>query len=197
MIVCPDCKQNISDIAPACPGCGRPPISTDRNSLVDDYPRRARARRKSRWVLAFLLIIFPVSVVCWALLGSGSLTSTTDLAIKELSDRTNADGLIERTTIQKIMADYMANEVSADDYYRGRIVQVDGTVERIKKDISDTPYVILNGAGRSSYRSFQAFFSQSSTSQLGNLRKGQVITVRCRIDGLSVNVLARACSIQQ
>ena len=99
------------------------------------------------------------------------------------------------TTAPELVADYVQNEVSADNFYQGKIVQIEGVVTSIKKDLMDRPYVTLDGGSASRYRSVQAFFDQSKNAILGSLRKGQVIAVRCRVEGLSGNVQARDCAI--
>jgi len=38
---CPDCKNQISDAAPACPHCGRPRLRTSDNPTVGDLVKDA------------------------------------------------------------------------------------------------------------------------------------------------------------
>lgn len=194
IIACPDCNKDLSDAAPACLNCGRPSVTKARHSLIDRLPRKPR---KSRWALAFLMIIIPCSLLGWLFLGRGALPTTTDMAIKDLVEKNNTERSVFLTTAPELVADYVQNEVSADNFYKGKIVQIEGVVTSIKKDLMDRPYVTLDGGRASRYRSVQAFFDQSMNAILGSLRKGQVIAVRCRVDGLSVNVLARDCAIHR
>ena len=93
------------------------------------------------------------------------------------------------------MAQYESNEVAADAYYKGNIFDIVGIVTGIKKDLGDDLYVTLDGRGASRFRSVQAYFDRGMASNLGALRKGQRLTVRCRIDGLFINVQAKGCTL--
>jgi len=42
-----------------------------------------------------------------------------------------------------LLTDYGANEVAADQRYKGRVIETSGVVGEIKKDILDRPYVLL------------------------------------------------------
>lgn len=58
LIPCPDCAKEISDLAPACPNCGRP--STSRKVVaIENEKKRALANRYNlvSWVLAFLAVL--------------------------------------------------------------------------------------------------------------------------------------------
>ena len=96
-------------------------------------------------------------------------------------------------TASDLVAAYKANEIAADQRYKNQVVRVRGTVDGIGKDILASPYVTLSGAPEDSFRSVQAFFPKDSESALANIQKGQTLTVRCRVDGLMMNVLLKEC----
>lgn len=50
LIQCPDCSAQISDVAAACPHCGRPAAI----SKTTPETRAAEARRRSAWALTIL-----------------------------------------------------------------------------------------------------------------------------------------------
>ena len=75
----------------------------------------------------------------------------------------------------QLYADYAANEVNADNLYRGKALRVSGTVEAIKKDIADNPYVVL--ATKNKFTGVHAKFD--SARSLDRLSVGDGITVRC------------------
>ncbi len=90
LITCPDCQREISDTAPACPGCGRT-IRSSRSSALEvgltasDNDRAFRAPRKRRGgkirILLALPILGPVFLFCVALLNdSGAFNSFKTLA---------------------------------------------------------------------------------------------------------------------
>lgn len=92
-------------------------------------------------------------------------------------------------------AAYDDNEVAADTKYKGKIIQVSGTVEDIGKDITDTIYVTLAAGDEYSMSSIQCFFADSHTEAAANLSKGDRVTIKGMGDGLMGNVLIRGCSL--
>jgi hypothetical protein len=75
----------------------------------------------------------------------------------------------------KLASDYKANEVSADELYRGKVLRVSGVVDSIKKGITDEPYVVLKTNNQ--FMGVHANFDD--TAGLSGLAAGKRITVRC------------------
>lgn len=75
----------------------------------------------------------------------------------------------------QLQADYAANEVRADNLYRGKVLRVTGAVQAIKKDIADDPYLAV--WTRNEFMPVHAEFDQEGA--LGELRAGQRVTIRC------------------
>ena len=94
----------------------------------------------------------------------------------------------------KLFSDYKNNEVSADEKYKGKFIDVSGQIGTIGKDITDTPYVTLS-ADQYGIDSVQCMFSQSDVSELSNLSKGQQITLQGEVSGKMMNVLVSGCQI--
>lgn len=222
IISCPDCKREISDAAPACPNCGRPNYREPRTSLLDNRYRSPVRPLGTALILGVLA--FPI-VFAWATLGRGRTTQARVASFgylifviavflmqnlpatglhgvfspAEPSTENLSQGREEALPVglEKLLFDYQQNEVAADNRYQGRVVRVIGVVDRVKKDIGDNLYVILGTGGRYQRPSLQAFFSSSMSLELGALRKGDQVTVLCRVTGLMINVLAKECIFAQ
>ena len=95
----------------------------------------------------------------------------------------------------QLVNDYKSNEIAADGRYKGKVLEVSGTIESIAKDIMDTMYVSLEGGGEFEMRGVQCYFADSENSKLAKLSKGQQITIRGKCDGLMMNVLIKECLI--
>ena len=80
-------------------------------------------------------------------------------------------------TAEQLRKDYKANEISADEHYRGRILEVSGTVEAIRKDFLDKPVVEFETTEM--FEMVDAHFAKSQAGQLRNLSRGSQVTVRC------------------
>ena len=100
-----------------------------------------------------------------------------------------------KVTAPKIIADYKANEVSADASYKGKLIEVKGTVDTIAKDITDTPYITLSSGDPYGFERVQCMFTKDQESELSSVSKGQSITLQGRVSGKLGNVLVRECSI--
>ncbi len=64
LLVCPDCGRQVSDVAPMCPGCGRPGVQAawDRRMAQGVPPATARRRSYSPWLLVPVLLVAVVVV---------------------------------------------------------------------------------------------------------------------------------------
>lgn len=85
-------------------------------------------------------------------------------------------------TAATLFADYKANEVAADNKYKGRALKVSGTIGSISKDVMDEPYITL--IAENEFETVQASFSKSALPSLSKLHKGDGVTVTCKGNGM-------------
>jgi hypothetical protein len=224
IVKCPDCSKEISDSAPSCPNCGRPAHGTP--TPKTDAGLRDRAVRPVGFMLVIGILVLPIvfawftlsrgrttksrvmafgylglSVLLFAMQGGSSSVSTGASGVSTSSSISApavepAKEQVMQVGIGQILSDYKGNEVAADNRYKGRLIQVSGAVGDIKKDFTDNLYVTLGTGALYELPTVQAFFDDSMNQQLGNLRKGQKLTVVCRVKGLMMNVLAEDCFIK-
>lgn len=95
-----------------------------------------------------------------------------------------------------LVAEYEANEIAADEKYKGRKVQVTGVVDSVAKDVLDNMYVTLDSGREFSITSVQCFFDDTEKRNLASLVKGLSLTVECKCDGKFGNVLLKECAIK-
>lgn len=82
----------------------------------------------------------------------------------------------------KLFADYQANEVAADQAYKGQQLTVTGTVAGINKNFTDDIYVEIGTSNE-----FMSIHAQGIPANIAaGLQKGQKITVQCEGAGLMV-----------
>lgn len=222
LIKCPDCERRISDSAPSCPECGRPSNRPSRSSLLDNNYRRPAKPLGTVLILAILAV--PI-VFVWFTLGRDRTTQarvfsfgylaltigifliqsfpaigsydSTSAMVSSIAPAPKASEQAMKVELGTLLFDYEQNEVAADNRYQGRLIYMDGIVDRIKKDIGDNLYIILGTGGRYQRPSLQAFFSNRMGQELGALRKGDKVAVVCRVTGLMINVLAKECVFAQ
>jgi hypothetical protein len=81
----------------------------------------------------------------------------------------------------KLWKDYDANEVAADGIYKGKILQVTGTVASIDKDFLDD--IVLHLKSPNQFENTMATLKKSETSKAAALSKGSKVTLLCKGKG--------------
>lgn len=99
-----------------------------------------------------------------------------------------------QVTPAQLFAEYEANDIAADRKYKGKVLQMTGTVDNISRDILDTIYVTLK-AGNATFFRIQCFFDDGSEEAVAKLSSGQSLTIRGRCDGKFGNVMLKDCAI--
>lgn len=96
----------------------------------------------------------------------------------------------------EILSDYESNEVRADGWYRGKRMEVTGKVSEVAKDMSDEIMVVVGTGKPNEVLKLRCMFSERWTSQVAALSRGNVVTVDCRCEGMSIfRVVMSDCSL--
>lgn len=95
----------------------------------------------------------------------------------------------------QLIADYDANEIGADEKYKGKYVKVTGIVNYIGKDIFDNAYITI-GESDKTFTSIQAYFKDNTEiSKAGKLLEGDKVTIIGRVTGGTFNITMKDCVI--
>lgn len=81
---------------------------------------------------------------------------------------------------------YNANEIAADNNFKGKKLAVTGKIAGIGNDIMDNSYITLSTGDR--MRRIQCYLDKN---EVAKLKKGEVVTVIGKCTGLMVNVLIK------
>lgn len=163
---------------------------------------QASARSKPTNALSTLVLL--------ALLGVGVVWFHDETSNKQPSSSVSATNVstqsspVENSTLSaaetslKVAADtlyqeYEANQIKADEKYKGRTLSISGTVQAIGNDILDEPYIMLRSTN--DITGVQCMFFTSDKSLLAPLHKGDNVTVVGRCNGYLLNVLIQECSL--
>jgi len=140
-------------------------------------------------------------VLFFAFIGFGLFAQATDAQIRQAATtlgvpyealkqfvesyktQSSPSGTISITSV-KLYEEYKTNEIRADTQYKGKNLSVTGPILNIAKDYMDQYYVELTGDGY--FSNIRVFFRSSELSKLGNLSKGQRITIIGTCDGTSL-----------
>jgi hypothetical protein len=84
---------------------------------------------------------------------------------------------------------FHSNEVSADDFYKGKTFFIVGEVKDIGKTITGAPYVILKGDEKrpviATNIDIQVIFERSEKDKIGKIARGDTIKAKATCDGLT------------
>lgn len=98
-----------------------------------------------------------------------------------------------KVSASDLMAEYDANEIAADAKYKGKLLEVSGTISDIGKDILDNPYIALKT--QEAFSSVQCMLKDSEKDRASSLAKGTQIIVQGTDGGKLLNVFVRDCVI--
>ncbi len=112
---------------------------------------------------------------------------------------TNSDNTNQQTqtpvlsvTDDQIMQDYASNEINANAKYQNNIILVSGTIYEVAQDWDGGYHVTLRE--QYDYNGVECFFK--SNTELMNLHKGEMITLRGQVSGfISGMVGINDCSV--
>ena len=164
---CQECDREISSDANPCPHCGK------------KNPHGASAIVKFGGGFLALMFGLPLVVaVCGGPSGSSSSAAATPAATAEASA---PDIVVEA---EQLYRDYDANEVAADNVYRGRLLAVSGVVSSIDKGLFDEPVLRISAGDH--WDHVNAYMQKSEADKVATVQKGLRLTVVCKGDGLTI-----------
>jgi len=94
-------------------------------------------------------------------------------------------------TADQLFSEYNADEVAADNKYKGKVVMVSGPI-RQNGEFRGAAYVVIGGHGF--LDGVQCDFGKSSG--VASLSKGSQVTVKGEVGGKKGNVLLRNCTLE-
>lgn len=159
---------------------------------------RGQSGKTKNWfarhkIITVLLVLFILGLIGSAM-GGGKSNSPISQTNNQVQQQQPAPTPSIVVAPAKIIADYEANGVAADEMYKGKTVEVSGTIKDISKDILDTPYVTLESGNI--VWSVQCMFDKSDASKLVSLSQNQKITLTGVVSGKMGNVLINNCQIK-
>lgn len=173
---CGGCGKMLDASAPTCPGCGRPSPT-------------GMSFRKKVGIAAFSLIALLYVI---GRSGEGSTSSASSSSSSE-SSAPAAPVAIEIAAPALFRA-YEANEVSADDAYKGKHLAVAGRVASI--DVDFLGHVIVRLSSGNTFQTVDATMQPSQKPATAGLHKGAPITVLCVGNGKVISPQLEDCVIQ-
>lgn len=124
-----------------------------------------------------------------------ALLAPLEAAEKTRLAKLRIEASIVHISIGELLGEYKDNELRADGKFKGKTVQVTGVVDAVKTDVMGHIYVSVGTGKILEVPVLQCFFAASEAGGVSALSRGEKVTARGRVAGLTMNVLARDCEI--
>lgn len=133
-------------------------------------------------LIASLIVSPAVYFIGLAILAGAAVSGDAYSDYKARAEAANATSREQAAPVDAIKVSardlfkaYEANEIAADSQYKGKPIEITGTVESISSDFSDEPVVQLSGG-----EMFQMVHANGlDKATAGGLSKGQGVTLAC------------------
>lgn len=155
--------------------------------MVDQAKPTRKGIGCGTWVL---IGIGAVMVLGWF----GSQQEQADKAARVAAADGNAtDGKVMiPLTAEQLRAEFAANEVGAKARYQGKRVRIEGVVERVTLDITNTPTISFATDQR--FDVVNVYVDKEQSAEVGVLAKGQKLAVVCdKVDEVLATPIGRDC----
>jgi hypothetical protein len=175
LMKCKECGNDVSTSASVCPKCGAPVVLA---------PGAAKRIAKGvGYAFAGLIVLTVIGTIVGGKKPESAAAGYVPVGTPQPAQA--ATPALE-VLAKQLHDDYVANEVSADDRYKGKTLAVGGTVASIDKDPFDNMVVKIGWPGDNSFglEDVMAKLSDSEKPKAAKLSKGQPIAVRCTGNGM-------------
>ena len=170
MVKCKVCGKEISKGA-KCPNCGK-----DSRCFV--------SRHKVLTVIGGLVIIGALGNIVEGN-SNNKISDSKQTSVSNEIENTNKKQMEPELNISasELINAYKENEVKADKMYKGRIVEVNGIVDKIDSDISDKAVVRLSDGDEFTFYNISCYVDNDNQDKACELKKGQNVTIVGVADG--------------
>lgn len=182
---CRECKVEVSSKAKVCPRCGiRGPAGMSKLAWVGG-------------IFGAIVIIFTIVNFSKKKAEEKEQLDQTLTAAAHTPDKSSGvsassvkPAFIEVSAAEMVKA-YDANEISADQKYKGKVVRISGVIDTIGKDLFDKPFVSL----KSKHLILGVRCAFNDESDLGKLKSGNHVTLVGEAQGKVMNVMIDQCRL--
>jgi len=176
-VKCKNCNQDISPKAPTCPACGHPNKQANNLSVGQ----------------ALIGLIAGLGGI-WYMASNNSGSDPT-APLSQFAQTAPPTGPALPVSTLQLFDDYHANEVAADNQYKGKLLEVSGVVSSINKDLTDSVYLALRTPNQ--FMEIHAELQKQDVQKAARLAKGTKVVVICQGNGMIVgSVMLNDCALK-
>ena len=191
---CPFCAEEIQDEAIICKHCKNNVAANASASTAMKSFKLSNEKVSGKQVSQIIGGAIIVLIV-WYIGSTLSKANKQDILNNTVAKQQAASAPAITVTAVTLSKEYTANEVAADQKYKGKMVEVSGVVDSIGKDIGNTPYITLKGDPKNVLANIQCMFGKEYQDRLAKISKGQQLSVIGTVSGKMINVLLQDCRL--
>ena len=150
--------------------------------LISYFTAKTNANKYAKYsCISFILFILTIIMSGGSKNNSASVTAATSMTLIEVS-------------AGQLFDEYKANEVAADDKYKGKTIKVTGIIDEISKDFADNAIVKLKTSNQ--FSTVFSYLEKSELEKAKNLSKDIPITMVCNGQGMIItSAILKECVI--
>lgn len=180
---CKECSKEVSEDAKKCPHCGK------------DLRNWFMRHKVITFIGCFIIIAIIGNVAGGNQKASTSIATQSQQAQKLQEEQNKTQEEIIAISSEDLAKAFKDNEIKANNQYRDKIAKITGKVKDIGEALGYT-YIILSSGKDFEITDIQCFFDdKNEISKIANLNKGDIVSVEGQIEGKSLNVSVKKCTI--
>ena len=128
--------------------------------------------------MCVLIVLLVIGVAVFSVSNKNPSQSQPDASVDNSNTSTTP---VMSVLAPKLYLDYQANEVRADNIYKGKRLAVRGIVAEIRKDFTNSVVIAL---GTDAFETVDAHLVEDDSSKAAELHKWEIVNLICDGDGM-------------
>lgn len=157
----------------------------------------SKLKKALKWIGIGLVVLIVIGVIAGSGDDSNSSNDNQTASSQSESKPTEEPEEVVAVDLEEFVGEFDENQLAAETKYEKKIVEMTGYVDNISEDIVGSYYVILQPNLEEFYTgtSVQCYFENKE--DLVELKNGQKVTLRGKVDSQMMNVLVKKCEVVQ
>ena len=155
----------------------------NRSRKTTSHSAQVKKKVYQQWWFWVIVVIIGLGII--GSLGRDTTQTTSSNTSKSNTVQTSSKSEEEIIELDYnvLYKEYQDNAIAADGKYKGKILQLEGKIEKINREIAGNPFVTFRVGEEYSFKDVRLTFKKSEEEKVSKLAKGQTITVKGKCSG--------------